>query len=308
MPDLLAHLLTRPPMAEPCEALSAWWPRMLLAGVPFARGIDRAVAAGFAADRLGWAFVAGYHAALGRLVPTLSPDLPAALAATEAGGAHPRAITTHLIQAEDGAWRLTGTKHFVTLGRHARTLLVVASTGMDPEGRNALRLVQVDSEAPGVSLVTLPETPFAPEIEHAAATFEAVTLPDAALLPGDGYTLYLKPFRTIEDLHVVGAALGYLVAVSRRHRWPEALREELMATLVAVRALAAEDPASPAIHVAVAGMFRALGRGIEAVEAAWAEAPDAEYTRWVRDRGLLQVAARVRAQRVAAAWTRLGSG
>ena len=43
---------------------------------------------------------------------------------------------------------------------------------------------------------------------------------EADLLPGDGYDIYLKPFRTIEDIHVHAALIGYLVGVARRLEAP----------------------------------------------------------------------------------------
>src|SRR5512138_1749854 len=78
------------------------------------RPVDRAIAGGAAADRLGYAFAAGYAAAVQALVPGLRPSTLASLAATEEEGAHPRAIRTELLRRE-GDWRLSGRKHFVTL-------------------------------------------------------------------------------------------------------------------------------------------------------------------------------------------------
>ncbi|MDB4930554.1 MAG: hypothetical protein JWM10_3038 [Myxococcaceae bacterium] len=304
MTDLLAHLLTADATPVACATVDAWWPRLVAASASFETPIDRAVAGGFAADRLGWAFAAGYHHALQRLVPALPAGLPAALAATEEGGGHPRAMAAALTAVGD-EWSLSGTKRFVTLGRHARTLLVVASVGADAGGRNVLRLARVAADAPGVSLEALPATPFAPEIEHAQAVFAAVRVTAADLLPGDGYDQYLKPFRTIEDLHVVGATLGHLLGAARRYAWPEALREELLAAVVAVRGLAAGNPSGAAVHVALAGVFRAVARVTGAADGFFAAAADDEATRWARDRGLLRVADRVREMRRVAAWRAL---
>ncbi len=308
MTDLLAHLLTADARPVACESVDAWWPRLLSAVAPFGSPIDRAIAGGFAADRLGWAFAAGYHEALQSLDPSLPPGEPAALAATEEGGGHPRAMATTLRPMGQGEWSLSGTKRFVTLGRRARSLLVVASVGADASGRNSLRLVKLPADAPGITLEALPPTPFAPEIEHSAAVFSDVRVGAAGMLPGDGYDRYLKPFRTLEDLHVVGAALGHLLAAARRHAWPEALREELLSTLVALRSLASESPSSAATHVALAGVFRAVARATTEVDERYAAQGDDEASRWVRDRGLLRVAERVREQRRVAAWRALSSG
>ena len=64
--DVLEHLLRSPPSGETVASLAAWFGR--LATCPFERPLDRALWAGFEADRLGFAFVGGYRAALDRLM------------------------------------------------------------------------------------------------------------------------------------------------------------------------------------------------------------------------------------------------
>lgn len=66
------------------------------------RPIDRAIRSAYDADRLGLAFVAGYSGALRALVP--DAPLKTSLCATEAGGAHPRAIATRLAPREGGGY------------------------------------------------------------------------------------------------------------------------------------------------------------------------------------------------------------
>jgi len=121
--------------------------------------IDRAVRGGHAADRLGYAFAAGYGAALSALVPGVPPHT--SLCATEEGGA---------------------------------------------------QVVKVDPRAPGVTLTEMPPPPFALEIGHAEVRLDTMVSPEA-VLPGDGYDAYLKPFRTVEDVHVHGARLGWMLGL-----------------------------------------------------------------------------------------------
>src|SRR5690348_2628168 len=95
--DVLLDRVLRaaPPVTH--ASIAAFWSahRDATRGLP---PIERAILGGAAADRLAWAFAAGYAAALRGLVS--EADLPegdlAALAATEQGGAHPRAIATEL--------------------------------------------------------------------------------------------------------------------------------------------------------------------------------------------------------------------
>jgi alkylation response protein AidB-like acyl-CoA dehydrogenase len=262
------------------------------------RPIDHAVRGGHAADRLGAAFVAGYSAALRALVP--DAPLRTSLCATEEGGAHPRAIATTLA---DGVLR--GKKKWSTLATEAELLLVVASIGADTAGRNRLRLVRVAPGASGVTITPMPPPPFAPEIGHAEITFDGVAVAPGDVLPGDGYDDYLKPFRTVEDVHVHAALLGWMLALGERHRWPHDLVERMLATVAALRTIAASPPLAPETHLTLAGTI-ALTR--ELVERAPWDALDADtLARWRRDRPLLEVAGRARTARLEAAWQRLTS-
>jgi hypothetical protein len=290
--------------------------------------IDRALLGGAHADRLGFAFASGYAEALRALVPSATDVM--ALCATEDGGNHPRAIKTTLTLREtagEPAFELTGTKKWATGASAAASLLVVASIGAadrgsaearrdaargDPTaarsdataGRNPLRVVRVSTSAPGVR-ITPTRAPFVPEIPHAEVELDHVPVAAADVLPGDGYDDYLKPFRTVEDVHVHAALAGYLVGVARRHEWHD-LVERLLAVALATRAVAVADPKLATTHVALAGVLALAMREVEEVEARWrAQVDDPEHVRWQRDRPLLQVAMAARAARRERAWERL---
>jgi alkylation response protein AidB-like acyl-CoA dehydrogenase len=309
MAALLDRLLASPPTvhdATPEGSLAAWWKRHAAACAGL-EPIEAAVLGGLHADRVGFAFAAGYQAALRRLLPSLDGAGVAALAATEAGGGHPSAIATSLAaEGDEGDSRvLRGKKSWITMADAADTLLVVASTHRT-EGRNHLVVARVDAKAPGVTLSRMPPTPFVPEVAHAELALDGVRIADADVLPGDGYEAYLKPFRTIEDLHVHGAVLGYFVGVGRRSGWPAAAIESLAALIAATCALARDDARSPAVHVATAGLLAAARRAIDELEPEWANVAEAERARWPRDRALLSVAQKARALRTESAWRALG--
>ena len=152
----------------------------------------------------------------------------------------------------------------------------------------------------------MPPTVFVPEVPHAALTLAGVAVSTADLLPGDGYDRYVKPFRTVEDLHVHGALLGYLVGVSWRHGFPREAMERLLAAVAAVRALATLDPAAAEVHVALAGVLGQDARLLADLEPAWAGVEPGERGRWERDRALLGVAGQVRERRRQRAWETLG--
>ncbi|WP_223635421.1 acyl-CoA dehydrogenase family protein [Corallococcus sp. EGB] len=307
MKDVLRFLLTEAPDSPSLDSVEAWWRRHLALASRFPVPADLALSAGFRMDRMGFAFASGYQAALRSLFPQLPRDTRAALCATETGGGHPGAMETKLTPRGAG-WTLDGVKTYVSLGTHAEVLLVVASEGRDAQERNRLRMVRLDAKAPGVTVEPLPPLGFIPEVPHAALRLDGVEVAAEDVLPGDGYTRYLKPFRTVEDCHVNLAVLGWLVKVARRCGWPVALREELVSVAVMIRTLALEDPSDPAVHVALGGALTQLHRALERCEAAW-EGVDVEMReRWQRDRRLLDLASKVRAKRLEAARQRLAGG
>jgi hypothetical protein len=244
--------------------------------------------------------VGGYDAALERLLGGRD-DKRRCLAATESGGAHPKAIQTTL--NDDGM--LNGEKTFATLATHAEEMLVVVSIGLADDGKNRLLLVKVPVTAKGVTITARNPTPFAPEIPHARVKLENVT--EFTALAGDAYDKYLKPFRTIEDAHVLGATLGYLIGVARRSQWPHPFVEGAIALAVALRTIADASPSDPTNHVALAGVFAALRRLVAEHESEWAKTPTDERERWQRDIGLLLVAEQARSKRTEAAWGTLGA-
>ncbi|GMU08407.1 acyl-CoA dehydrogenase family protein [Corallococcus caeni] len=307
MKDVLRFLLTEAPDFPALDSVEAWWRRHLAVLPRFPVAADLALASGFRMDRVGFAFSSGYQAALRSLFPQLPADRRTALCATETGGGHPSAIETKLT-AHGSGWMLDGVKTYVTLGTHAEVLLVVASEGRDAQERNRLRMVRLDARTPGVTVEPLPPLGFVPEVPHAALRLDGVEVAAEDVLPGDGYTRYLKPFRTVEDCHVNLAVLGWLVKVARRCGWPVALREELVAVAVMIHALALEDPSDAAVHVALGGALTQLHRALERCEVAW-EGVDVEMReRWQRDRRLLDLASKVRAKRLEVARQRLAGG
>jgi len=288
--------------------VEAWWVRE--ATHDDADTIARAARGGFAADRLGWAFASGYRAALASLSFVVGAKR-AALCATERGGGHPRAIETSLAKSEDGGFMLDGHKRFATLGMLADVFVVIAS--IDKSGpRNQLRAVLVAADAPGLTRTVMPDTPFCPEVQHAALRFEGVRVAPSDVLPGDAYEEVLKPFRTVEDAHVIAAALAHAVRIVREHDVEKALAERAVAALVAVAALSREPPLSPAVHLAMSGVF------------AWAAAIFADVTsalnargdvnskaiaaRLTRDAPLFAIASTVRGLRTARAWSSFEAG
>ncbi|MEZ4383111.1 MAG: acyl-CoA dehydrogenase family protein [Nannocystaceae bacterium] len=255
--EALERVLRDDPARAPIDGLDAWWAGHLAAASGTPAPIARALLAGAAADRPGYAFASGLQEALAQLVGE-----PArrrwALCASEEGGAHPRAIAATLRVAADG-WRLTGTKRWSTLASVAEELLIVArlpAPAADDAARPRLAVVRVAADRPGVAVEATPPAPFVPEIPHAIVTLTDVRVDARERLPGDGYARYLKPFRTIEDCFVHAALVAWAIQVGRRCSWPKEHIEALAGLAVGLAGLAVADPRSPAVHLALAELRR----------------------------------------------------
>ena len=289
------------------DSVAQWWPRWRSGAAGAATPAAQAMLGGFDADRVAWAFAAGYQAALRALLPDLPPDVVAAFCVTEESGNRPRDIQTRFTPATDGTVSISGAKRWTTLGPDSSVLLVVgALPPAEGASRAQLKVARVPVGAPGLQLLPMPETRFVPEVPHARVQLDAVRVDATALLPGDGYERYVKPFRSIEDAHVTLAVLAYLLRETRQRGWPPAFAERLCATLAALCAVAEAPADAPATHVVLAGALAQAHALYAEAGTLWAAAgDDPAATRWVRDAALFGVAGSARSQRAARAWQRL---
>jgi alkylation response protein AidB-like acyl-CoA dehydrogenase len=258
-------------------------------------------------DRLGLAFAVGYSAALQTLVPEVV--LPCALCVTETGGNHPRAIKTTLRASQrDSSHVLNGTKTFVTFGTLAKTLIIAARVGDQADGKPELVVVRIPADRDGVSLRELPPIPFVPEIPHARVELDDVCVDASERMSGDGYLEYVKPFRTVEDIHVYASAVAYLIGLGKRTGAPAGLLAEMVSMLVTLESLREAAPLDPNTHVAIHGVSEHLARlfASHAFAGMWDAASAEERGRWERDRKLLEVAQSARDARFQKAAVRLG--
>lgn len=302
--QILNWLLTTQPNIhpEPFESVVHWKKQHDKALLAWSEPVDMAIAGGFLSGCPAYAFAVGYWAALHRLLPNLPKAPVPALCISEKESAHPARIKCRLEKTAAG-WLLNGKKHFVTCGQEAELLIVAASTGTDTNGKNRLRMALVDKDQDGITVKPL-EKPiaFLPEISHGVVEFSDAALSTDNLLPGDGYLAYIKPFRTIEDLHVMAAIVGYLLRFGIHYHWPHSAREQLLALLLTIRTIARADDGSPEIHIATGGAIAALQSLLEDLEPHWDLVDPQVHSAWQRDRVVLDIAGDARAKRLAAAW------
>ena len=270
---------------------------------------ERAITGGFLADRLAYAFVAGYFSALKSLVPDLPSKAISAFCVSEKGGGHPRAIQTTLEnQSEDKennkSWTMNGTKTFVTCASEVDILLVAASAGIDEQGRNQLQMVQVPRNAPGLKIVPREKMAFIPEISHGIVELDNVVANESQILPGDGYSDYVRPFGTIEDIHILGAFMGYLLRLARLHDWPPEIASEILAILSGARTLSEADPKSFETQITLAGLQRLMRNQLIRIEPHWENTSEDTRNRWERDRALFSMGQKAKDIRLQSAWAK----
>ena len=305
----ITHCLQAATAVPATDTLAQWLPGWRQRVATGADPMTLALHGGFAADRMAWAFAAGYQAALRALLPGSGPDEVMALCLTESTGNRPRDLRCLATEQPDGGWLLQGEKSWSTFGTAATTLLVVAvqgGEGAEPGSHPRLLALRVPPGTPGVAVHGQAPTSLVPELPHAKLALNGALLPAEARLPGDGFSDYGKPFRTLEDQYVSAAILAWLLREARARGWPEGLRERLAATLAVLAAVADSPPDAATTHVALAGAL-AWARELHAeVQPLWAATPDDPASqRWLRDAKLLGVAGAARAARAARAWERL---
>ena len=308
MNDDLTFCLTRPTDVPAPDGLQAWCEQWRQLAAERHDPVGLALRGGFAADRVGWAFAAGYQSALRQLIQvnggTVDDHELLAMCATEAGGNRPRDIETRLVDNGPGGITVTGRKTWTTLGSACTGLLVVGRVDGGENDRPALKIARVDTHAQGVSLVEKPPLDFVPEVPHVAAVFDGAEA--EALMPGDGYSDFVKPFRTVEDTFIALAVQAWLVREGRARGWPRSFLESLIASQAGLAAVAAQPAGAPATHIALAGALARTNDLYQQADALWADERDAAAERWRRDRPLFQVAGKPRAMRAQRAWESLG--
>jgi len=308
VPHWLNACLTGPVQAPADESAATWLDRWASLCAQGGSPFELAVRGGLQADRLAWAFASGHQAAIRALLPAVAPHEVVAFCLTEPSGNRPRDLQSTATAAADGHWLLSGEKRWATLGPVATHLLVVCrqadATGTAP----ALRVARIASPAKGLQIEPMPATKFVPELPHAAVHLDGLRVHEGDWLPGDGWDVYGKPFRTLEDLFIAAAILALLLRESRAHAWPGDFAQRAVATLLACQGLANQSADAPATHVALAGVLaqaRALYADAATLWSAGPVTPAGE--RWLRDAKLLGLSAGTQAQRTARAWQRLAA-
>jgi acyl-CoA dehydrogenase len=154
--------------------------------------------------------VAGNEEQKKRYLPGVAAgELVAAIAVTEPeAGSDVQGLKTRAVRA-DGAWRLQGTKHYITLGAHADVLFVLARTDDGNGGSPSFTVFLVEKGTPGFSVAGKQETLSGPVAEQAELLFDDCLVADEQVLGevGGGLKAIFKTFAE-ERISMAITALG----------------------------------------------------------------------------------------------------
>lgn len=247
----------RPVCADEQAFYDCWHARELNALPP----VSAALSGGLVADRLPWAFAAGYQATLRNAFPMLPGGGWAAFVANEDADDPRRFPGTTLRPRDDGdGLRLDGHKLWVAHSRLVDHLLVTVN---DPGGdKYRARGVLVPRARPGVTLTHREARGFLAAMSQGFAAFD-----DVAVAPHEVFEFApIRQFGRTEAKFVMLALTAFMLARTDAG----AARDRLLALAAAIVALLGEADTSRAVYAAVdrefqhcADAFDGDGRGDE---------------------------------------------
>jgi len=279
--------------------------------LPFAQATPMALAVmgGFQADRPAWVFASGYQAALRSVFPgTAGPGL-FAFCLTEEGGHGARNLSTTWSADGSGGIGVTGAKGWTPLFQHYSAYFVACqSSEHEPNADACFRVVRLPADTDGVSFEARTPGRFLPELPTARMQVQVSCLSASALLPGDGWSEYAKPFSAQEELYVTAALLAYLLREGRAHDWPQHYVQQLVGALSLLCSLV-DTKLDTAIELVTLSGATTWARTLFA-EASdlWQQSPDdVRATRWFRDKPIQTLWAGSSEKRGAKAWAALSN-
>ncbi|WP_010486267.1 acyl-CoA dehydrogenase family protein [Pseudomonas sp. S9] len=287
-------------LLQPCQrmadgqALDDWY-TALLERLAEPSAFELAVLGGRLAPTPGLAFLAGYQGALRALWPS-APWTLGALCVTENRSVRPADMQTRLSQLQ-----LSGRKDFVTAGDAAQWLLVAAreeGDGLAPQ----VAITVVANGAAGVQVEQLPALGFMPDVSHARLQLDQAA---CERLPGDGWDDYVKPFRSIEDLHVLAAICAWLYGIGHESAWPVDLQLRLLGLLSGCAEVSRASAKAPTTHVLLGGLFAQFAALGPELDHALAAGDEHWAALWQRDKALMSIARSARQARLQKALAQL---
>lgn len=249
--------------------------------------LDCALALGLRCSNLSQAFALAYRCALQTLVPTLDKSSWAAMCVTEAQGNHPKQLQAYL----DETQKVFGHKSFVTMAGLAKQLIVIVKQG-EQDGRPCLKAVNISTADPHVEVSVMPAMKMLQEVSHGQVHFNGAA---GALLQGDGHELYSKPFRTLEDAHILVACSAMLLGQALRHQMKSGVVQKALSVMAVVKDLMQQE--EPWQHLQLAEGFSLFSLLCELFDQELLFCTPEFAQQWQADKALFSIAAKARAAR-----------
>ncbi|SFI32004.1 Acyl-CoA dehydrogenase [Collimonas sp. OK307] len=291
------------PAVETAEQWVLHWPAHVN---DWASTVMLAIAGGFKADRLAWAFASGYQGAIRAIVRQAEAHEIFAFCATETVS-NPLIVNTKWRYSESGKVIVNGIKSWAPMGHVCTSYLVAcAELGAPEQTRPPQRVVRLASSTPGLKADPLPSGGIIPELGRARVQLLDASTDASNMLEGDGWSTFIKPFKRVEALHVAAAVLAHLLREGRSRKWPSSYMQRVLTSLAVLCDLSRDWSAAPMTNVVLADAIdNAHMLAIEA-QVHWTRGElDESAARWERDRGMLSISAAVQERSAARAWEHL---
>jgi len=230
------------------------------------------------------AFSVGYRCALQCVLPELNQDSWAAFCVSEAGGSSPKQLQVSV--TSDGI--VAGEKSFVSMAEKAKQLIVIA-VAEKSDTRPKLKAVLVSAESQGVEILTMPNMGMMPEVSHGRLILKDVK---GSVLSGDGYADFNKPFRGIEDTHLLMSFTGLVLSKVIRNNLNNELIDQCL--LIASALLAVEFDDNPWSTLQINGAYQLFESLLVTFEKQLNEVSAEFKEQWEKDKKVFSLAKKIR--------------
>jgi acyl-CoA dehydrogenase len=316
------------------EDMSTWFQAHQTLTASIENSIERSIISGLNCAQLSFVFSGAYQSAM-ECMFSAERNKIAAFCHTERGVLKPRDMQTRFARAsgsgsgsgsettlETDTFSCSGTKHFVSGGQQAQSLFVsaIAEDGL------TVKVLKLDPTQEGVHIEPAAALPFLPELSHGTLSLNKAQCRATDIMEGDGYSNYIKPFRTCEDLHIlagIGAyrlklawqqlaltkeqpSSGQLAPVECKQE-NQALVQSLLHQLFSIHALSQQPFNDPLMHLALADTKQKLEAALTRHDKTFAQELPEVFVLWERDKALLLLADKAQKTRTISAWQTIES-
>jgi hypothetical protein len=321
-PSLFEQLLSSSISRYHYKSISEWHQHFLNITEKPPSTLEQAALGGRYCTNMSYAFSAGYQSAIQSLFKPNTRSL-SSVCITEKEGNQPKNINSTLTKHKQ-SWQLNGSKSFITGANDAKQLYIAVadkpgsekhpneSTKKETTERTVsikpkIKMLSVPADQAGVNIVQMPSFPFVPDVSHGIANFEHVNIQATQILAGDGYSQYIKPFRTHEDIHVLAAIIGFRIGEAIDSNWSKSSIEAHLMLLSSLLSLNPENFAEATTHILFSGCRTQFNALVQQTDDEFKQNNPEGFSSWKRDKALLDIASKAHKVRTLRAWDYISS-